>query len=271
MTQLSTEIRDRVALVTIANPPEGYMDQGTLAELDELTRSLEADDGVGAIVFTGGVDGVFIRHYDVRILEKMGSDLRDRGIQFSDRRPVPERDIDQIFRRMETGAKPTIAAINGVCLGGGLEFALACDLRVAAAGDYGLGPIEINIGILPGAGGTVKLARLIGVAKALELCLLGRAVGPDEALALGLVNEVAAGDVVERSMALGRQLAAKPPKALAHIKRLIRSSAPAADDALLALERTLFLDLLVSDEAVSLMGAMNRGEFDVRTGPADEA
>lgn len=267
MPQLTVRIDDSVALVTISNPPEGFMNAQTLEELGGVVETLEANDAVRAVVFTGGVDGVFIRHYDVRDLEKMAHDLRERNIAFSDDRLIPERDIDRLFDRMENSAKPMIAAINGFCMGGGLEFSLTCDFRIAAEGGYSLGPIEVNLGILPGAGGTVKLARLLGAAKALELCLLGRAVGPREAQEIGLVHETVAGNAVDRALALARELAAKPPKAIAHIKRLIRGSAPPASAELLALERTLFLDLLVTDEAVELMSGLNRGEFDVRTGP----
>lgn len=267
MPQLTVRIDNNVALVTISNPPEGFMNAQTLEELGSAVEMLEADDRVRAVVFTGGVDGVFIRHYDVRDLEKMAHGLRERKIAFSDDRLIPERNIDRLFHRMETSVKPMIAAINGFCMGGGLEFSLACDFRIAADGDYSLGPIEVNLGILPGAGGTVKLARLLGVGKALELCLLGRAISPREAAQIGLVHQTVAGDAVERALALAGELAAKPPKAIAHIKRLIRESAPPATEALLGLERTLFLDLLVSDEAVELMSGLNRGEFDVRTGP----
>jgi len=253
-----------VAVLTITLPDE-FMTEQTVAELNTATAELAADAGCRAMVFTGGQDGVFIRHYHVGELEKMSTGLRDKGMQFDETRLMTrDRDIDVLFRRLGETPKITIAAINGFAMGGGFEFALACDLRLAQDGDFHLGLPEINIGLLPGAGGTQRMARLVGMPRALELLLAGHTVTPREAAALGMVNEVTDGPVLERAIAMAKLYAGKSPVAFAHIKRLIREGNDMPLEDALTLERTLFLDTLVSDQANRLMGTMNRDGLDIR-------
>jgi enoyl-CoA hydratase len=150
-------------------------------------------------------------------------------------------------------------------MGGGFELALACDIRIAEEGDYSLGLPEINVGILPGAGGTQKLPRIVGIHRGLEMMLRGRTVSPEEALALGIVQEVAPpGGCVARTLEIATEIASKSPLAVAHIKRLARETVSTSLDDGLALERTLFLDVLVSDAGLELMHRMNTGSNDIR-------
>jgi enoyl-CoA hydratase len=265
MPQLAVEREDGVAVVTITNPPMGYLDSATVPELEAVTQELEADASVRAIVLTGGLPGVFIRHYSVVELEGLSRVLRERQTVIDIEQRVPERALDVVFRRIETMPKPVIAAINGLAMGGGFELTLACDIRVAEEGDYQMGLPEVNIGILPGAGGTQKLARLVGMARALEMTLRGRTVSPKEAFELGIVQELApAGSALIHAKALARDFADKPPLSVAHIKRLVRMTpeTPLADG--LALERTLFMDTLVSDDGLRLMSKMNAENLDIR-------
>lgn len=264
MAQLSTELDDGVLLVTFENPPDGLMNNATTEELLALLARLEDDEAIRCVVFTGGIDGVFIRHFSIADLADFSDALRRKGRTFDESAPVDDHPLNQICRRLEALGKPTIAAINGHAMGGGWELAMATDIRLAEAGDYALGLPEANVGILPGAGGTQRLARLVGTARALEMTLRGRTVAPDEALALGMVHEVAPAPVRERALAIARELAAKPPRALAHIKRLVRAALPAIDPATLQLESRLFLDLLVSDDANRLMKKMLAGARDIR-------
>jgi len=253
----------RVAVCTIATA-DGCMTADTVRELDACVAAAAADDEVGAVLLTGGTPGTFVRHYSVAELEALARKLKPRGLVADPERPLPERDIDRLFGRLEAMAKPAVAAINGTAMGGGFELCLACDIRIAEAGTYWLGLPEINIGLLPGAGGTQKLARIVGPARALELLLRGRTLQPVEALALGLVHEVAAAPVRARGLALAAELAAKPQPALGHIKRLLRGyvERPLAEG--LAAERTLFLDTMLSDAAQERMGRLNAGEYDIR-------
>lgn len=265
MPQVSIERRGGVAICTITNPPDGFMDSATVPELDAATKELEADAAVRAVVFVGGVPGVFIRHYSVHELEALSRQLRGQGVKVDTSLNIPERALDIVYRRIEEMAKPCIAAMNGTAMGGGFELALCCDIRIGEDGPYWYGLPEVNVGILPGAGGTQKLARLVGTARALEMTLRGRTVSPAEAELLGIVHEVApAGHALQRAIAIAEEIAAKPTRAVAHIKRLVRmtTGTPIADG--LPVERTLFLDLLVSDEALELMHRMNEGSRDIR-------
>lgn len=265
MAQLAVQREEGVAVVTITNPPMGYMDASTVPELDQVTQELEADETVRAVVLTGGLPGVFIRHYSVVELEGLSRTLRERGTVVDTSQRVPERGLDVVFRRLETMPKPVIAAVNGLAMGGGFELTLACDLRIAEEGDYEMGLPEVKIGILPGAGGTQKLSRLVGMARALEMTMRGRTVSPREAYELGIVQELApAGEALTRAKSIAREIAGLPPKAVGHIKRLVRMTPETALEEGLALERTLFLDLLVSDDAYELMAKMNGDGLDIR-------
>ncbi len=259
-----------VAILTITLPDQ-FMTDDTVAELNTATKELDGDESCRAMVFTGGEDGVFIRHFSVPVLEGMSGQLRQRGMTFSDQRLLTrDREIDVLFRRLATTPKITIAAINGFAMGGGFEFCLSCDLRIVQDGDHHLGLPEAKLGILPGGGGTQKLARLVGQARALEMVTRGRTVPPREALSLGMVHEVTNGPVLPHALALAQEYAAIAPLTFAHIKRLIRQEAEKPLEDGLTMERTLFLDLLVSDDASKLMKRMNDGALDIREVPQGE-
>lgn len=260
--KVDVEIADKIAVLRFSNPPEGFMDEGTVQGLAGALDRIEADGSVRVAILTGGQKNVFIRHFDVRILEARSRAMQARNMRFTLERLVPEPLLHASMRRMEASAIPFIAAINGVAMGGGFELCLACDIRLAQAGDYSLGLPEINIGLLPGAGGTQRLTRLIGAAKALELMLSGATMTPERAAELGLVNRCVEGSVQDEAMSLARLIASKPIRAVSHIKQLVRMQA--VDEAALAAERTLFCDLMVTDEAIALMSRMNSGSGDIR-------
>jgi enoyl-CoA hydratase len=256
-----------VAVARVANPPHGLMDDVTEAELAALVDAVEADEGLVAVVLTGGQPGVFIRHYDVGILEKRSRAMAARGLRFDASRAVPEAVLHRCQRRIESSPKIWIAALNGTTMGGGFELALACDLRIAQDGQYRIGLPESNLGLLPGAGGTQRLPRLVGEAQALEWMLLGRTFGPHEAAQLGLVNRCCEGDALGEALAIATRLAARNPRALAHIKRLVRIAPGQGDAKALADERTLFCDLMVDPRTIDAMAGMNRGDYDIIDGP----
>lgn len=265
MSQVSSELVGQTLVVRFTNPPHGYMDAATVPELEPVVSRAETDEAVHCVVFTGGLPGVFIRHYSVQELEQLSDNLVQRGFEADTTAPGPESPLHQVFRRVQELPKPTIAAINGTAMGGGFEFALCCDIRIAEDGPYSLGLPEINVGILPGAGGTQKLARLVGTARALEMVLRGRTVTPKEAEALGMVHEVTdAGLVFQRAMEYAEDLCRKSPLAIRHIKELVRTATETPLNEGLARERTLFLDLLVSNDARRLMHDMNEGLRDIR-------
>jgi enoyl-CoA hydratase len=184
------------------------LDPPTLEELCARLEELAADEAVRAVVLTGAGDRAFVAGADIKAMSEMSVEEARAWSALG----------HECGRLLETMPKPTIAALNGFALGGGCELALACDIRYAAAGAK-LGQPEVNIGIIPGWGGTQRLARATGIAIAKELLLTGRLVGADEALGRGLVNAVfPPEELMEKTLELARSLAAKSPLALAAAK-----------------------------------------------------
>jgi enoyl-CoA hydratase/carnithine racemase len=253
-----------VVLASFANGGHGYMNDQTEVELEQILDTVEADKSVRCVVITGSHPTVFIRHYDVSVLVERGENLQARGKTFDITRPVPASRYLRLLDRIEAMPVAFIAAINGVAMGGGLELALACDIRIAIAGDYPIGLPEINIGLLPGAGGTQRLPRLIGEGRALELTLFGKTLTPTQALAMGLISEIVAADLTGRAMELASELSGKHPKALAWIKKLIRASSHLPVEEGQAHERTLFCDLMVDQQSLDLMRGLVAGRYEIQ-------
>ncbi len=153
----------------------------------------------------------------------------------------------------ESMPKPVIAAISGTALAGAFEFTLACDLRIAEDGDYLIGLPEAELGLLPGASGTQRLPRTVGMPAALMHILMGKPLNPREAERKGFVHETVSGKAIDRAMEIAQRLASLPPGSLSSIKRLVRNATetPLAEG--LALERNLFLRLCTSDEGLARM------------------
>lgn len=263
MTLIRHSIKGSIATVTFHNPPRGYMNAAQVQELDGVIDALADDGDVRAIVFTGGVPGVFVRHYDVSEIVSIAEILRKSGR--SDEELMADalagNAVSHLFDKVDRISKPTIAAINGFCQGGGFEFALCCDIRIAGHGDYRIGLPETNVGIFPGAGGTERLPRLIGEAKALELILRGRTVDPEGAAALGMVHEYVP-DALARAMEIAMELATRTPRALAEAKALVKSAAGRSLDDACAISRGRFSTLIARDpEAEAAMRHyLNTGE-----------
>ena len=221
MTGLVELTLGRVARLTLVNPPLNLVTGELLDELNEALALLEgaAPGDVRAIVVTGVGERAFSAGSHVGEFEAQ------RGPGGRERLELEER----TSTRLAALPMPTIAAIEGNALGGGLELALACDLRVASARAK-LGLPEVRLAVIPGAGGTQRLPRVVGLARAKELILTGRVLDADEAARIGLVHEVVpAGEAVNRATEIGEEIAARGPIAVREAKRLL-------DD---ALDRTL--------------------------------
>jgi enoyl-CoA hydratase len=260
--RIEFEQADAVGIVRLFNPEQGLMDDRTESELSQVLDIVDGTPALRAIVFTGRDEGVFVRHFDVGLLERRGRQMAERGMRFTLDRLVPESPLHRCFARIEASDRVFIAAINGYCMGGGYELALACDMRYAQRGDYRIGLPEVNIGILPGAGGTQKLQRLMGPARALESMLLGRTYAPEEAARWGLINECVE-QALPHALRIAHEVAGKSPRAIGHVKRLARQAGVADLATGLAEERTLFCDLMVSPDGLRLMREMVDGKRNI--------
>ena len=192
------------------------LDAATLRELARAIRELRRDGGVRALVVTGAGDKAFCAGADIKELRNRDLVAQKRGAELG----------QAVFAKLDTLPMPSIAVINGIAFGGGLELALACDL-IVASDRARLGQPEINLGLIPGFGGTQRLVRRIGQTRARELIYLGHMVAAEEALRVGLVNRVVPHErLAEEAAKLAAELAARAPVALAQAKR---ATAVAAD------------------------------------------
>lgn len=260
MKNVALAVDAGIATITFNNPPKGFLSSAMLMTLAELLDEIEVDDSVRAVIFTGGLPDVFIRHYAVEEILEMSHGLQEHEAKGLPAPRMSRAPLRGVWERIDNFSKPTIAAINGTCGGGGCELALCCDIRLAGAGDYRIGQMEILVGILPGAGGTVRLARAVGTARALEWVLRGRTFTPQESAEQGLVHHYIEGDVVEAARGIASEFLDKPPAALAHIKRVMRSGygRPLQDG--LDEESDLFGALITSDaRALEMMKAYVEG------------
>lgn len=247
MGLVTVERRGGTAVVAYANPPFGTMTADGAQEMLEAVRPLVADPQVRSIVLTGGVPGIFIRHYDVDELCAMSE-----ALQGAPPRPVsterPSSGFLALADLIAEAPKPVVAAINGLCMGGGFELALACDLRIAAPEVAAIGLPETRIGIFPGGGGTQRLPRVVGEAKALEIILRGLAFTGEEAHRIGLVHELSA-DPLARALEIAAEWEGRGAEAIAYAKRLTRAALdrPVWDG--LADERHAFLEVMATPSA----------------------
>lgn len=197
--KITYRVENRIAFVTINNPPMNALDREVTSEILQAFEEIDGDDGIKAVVFSG--EGrAFIAGADIRMLQKVKD--ASEGLEVS-------KLLHSAMNKIEELRKPVIAAIHGFCLGGGLELALACHMRVAGEKAQ-FGVPEIKLGVFPGAGGTQRIPRVAGKAKALEMILTGEFISAHEALQWGIVNRVVAQDrVLEEARALAEQIVSK--------------------------------------------------------------
>ncbi len=189
---------DRVAIITVDNPPVNMLSEPVVTDLQSALEESWADDEVKVVVITGGGQIVFVAGADINVILELGTPAEAKEILMQ---------IHEFFQTIENSPKPIIAAINGHCLGAGLEMAMACHMRIANnRAMFGL--TEITLGIIPGFGGTQRLARLVGKGKALELILTGDRITGAEAASIGLVNKAVPGtEVMKTAVGLAKKIA----------------------------------------------------------------
>lgn len=235
---LRVEVADGVATITIDRPEKrnalnGQVRQELVAALDRM----QPDEAIRVAVLTGAGEKAFVAGADIG--------------EFAERTPIEQRaamEGRRVFDALASFPRPVIASINGYALGGGCELALACDLRIAARSAR-LGQPEVNLGILPGGGGTQRLPRLVGMGRAMRLILTGELIGAEEAERIGLVDEVVDDeDLPRRTRELAASIAKHSPVALKLIKEAVRAAAEMPLTAGLALERELFITAFSSED-----------------------
>jgi enoyl-CoA hydratase len=239
---VTVERRGGAAVVTYANPPIGTMTAAGAQEMLEAVRSLAEDPAVRSIILTGGMPGIFVRHYDVGELSVMSDAAKDAPPP-APAGGRPTQGFLALVDLLAEAPKPVVAAINGLCMGGGFEMSLACDLRIAGREGVQIGLPETRVGIFPGGGGTQRLPRVVGEARALEIILRGLVVEADEALRLGLVHELA-DDPLARALELAADWDQRGAEGIAYAKRLTRAALdrPLAEG--LAEERRSFAEVM---------------------------
>jgi enoyl-CoA hydratase len=210
----------------------------TLEELTDALSEMDAADDVRAVVLTGAGDRAFVAGADITEMAEM--DVQ-RARAFAELG-------QKMLRFIGTTPKPVFAAVNGYALGGGCELAMACDV-IYASENAKLGQPEVNLGVIPGFGGTQRLARLVGPARAKELCMTGDVLSAQEALRIGLVNAVMpAGDLLPKVRATAAKIAQKGPLAVAEVKRVISEGLDGTLDAGCTLERHAFAWLFATQD-----------------------
>jgi enoyl-CoA hydratase/carnithine racemase len=234
------EKQDSIGHIVLDRPPANSYDKAFMDELDAIIDDAGRDDAVKAIVLRSASEKFFSAGADVSVFAKSGLDEQTAFVARA----------NEAMSKFESTPKVIVAAINGHCLGGGLEMALCCDFRVAAEGSYRIGLPEVTLGLLPGTGGTQRLPRLIGRQKALDFLLRGTTMPPQDALAAGIVDEVvAAAELVEKAVERARAYATGPTFAIGRIKRATVQGCGMRLDEGRTLERQLLIELFKSEDA----------------------
>ena len=227
---LRLDRQGRVAIITINRPDKrNALNIKTRQEGAALLDQLREDDSVGVVVFTGAGDKAFVAGADIG--------------EFAGRTAITQREVmtsRSLFTAIDTFPKPVIAMINGYCLGGGCELALACDIRIASE-NASFGQPEINLGIIPGGGGTQRLTRLVGEGKAMEMILTGEIIDARTAFSIRLVNQVVPADQLQaKTLEMANRIAEKSPVALQLAKEAVKLASKSNLDEGLRREVDLF-------------------------------
>ena len=242
---VKVSVEDRIAILTIDHPPANAFNAQTIADLASAFKEVSEDSDVKVIIITGAGQFAFVAGADINEIKEQidigraGNEVKGELIS----------EGQALFNEIELSAKPVIAAVNAICLGGGLELAMACHIRIAAD-TARFGQPEVSLGLLPAWGGTARLPRLIGRGKAIELILTGDMIKAQEAARLGLVNSVVpSGQVVRAATGLAKKIASKSAVATAAILEAVSHGMEVGLLDALALEKTKFIELCFSEDA----------------------
>ena len=235
---VSYVVEEGIAVVTINHPPANALDKKTTYELDEVFQELAKDEDVKTVILTGAGEKIFVAGADISLFPQMG---QKEGEEFS-------QELQRVFDRIEGLEKVVICAVNGVALGGGCELAMACDIRIASEGAK-FGQPEVNLGVIPGAGGTQRLPRLVSKGKAKELIFTGDMVSASEAKEIGLVDKVVPkGEAVLEAKNMAKKIMEKGPIAIKYAKKAIDEGVNMPLSEGLKLEKKLFGKLFTTED-----------------------
>ena len=226
---------DGIHQLLFDNPPKGDFDSEMTTALEDKLRRLAGHAGARVIILGGNLHDVFIRHFDLRELSQAAEALHASG-GGDTQADWSSSPFHRITRLIETMPQIVIAAINGDCMGVGFELALACDLRIGPEKPVSIGLPEMHIAMFPGGGGTVRLARKLGSAKALELICTASTLSPQQALALGLLNRIAK-NPLDEARCIAQKIASLSQSGIAAAKRIIRASEDLDIESALTLEQ----------------------------------
>jgi enoyl-CoA hydratase len=244
MSQILVEYRQQngIAILTLNDPPANTYSYEMMQQLDDAILKARFDSQIHVLVLTGSGDKFFCAGANIKMLQSVTPEFKYYFCLHA----------NETLNRLEQTPKLVIAAINGHCVGGGLEVALATDIRLAKKGGGKIGLPEVNLGVLPGTGGTQRLVRLVGKSKAIEMMALGQTVDFEEGLELGLLNHIFDGETFwDHVMDYAKQFVppAKASKAVGRIKRAVVTGSEIAFQDALALERELQQQLFESEDA----------------------
>lgn len=244
-SKLDYAVNDGIALITLNDPPANTYSYEMMQQLDRAILTARMDDAVQVIVLTGKGEKFFCAGADIRMLAGVTPSFKYYFCLHA----------NETLCRLEQTPKLVIAAINGHCVGGGLEVAMAADIRIARKGAGKLGLPEVSLGVLPGTGGTQRLVRMVGKSKAIELMATGQLFDFERGLELGILNQVFAAETAEQFAQMVRDYAAefttpnKAAHAVGRIKRAVQTGAEISFETGLALERELQQQLFQSEDA----------------------
>ena len=248
MALIEYRVLDGVAIIELNNPPANAYTLDSLKQLDEAIVKARFDDKVHVMVLRGAGEKFFSAGADINMLSRESNAYRNQFALFG----------HETLGRLENTPKLVIAAINGHCVGGGLEIAMACDIRIAKKNAGRTGLAEVNLGVIPGMGGTQRLPRLVGKARAIDLATTGRMIAFEEALEFGLLTDIFEGDdFFDQILDYARQFVApnKPSKAVGLIKRAIQTGLQGSLTEGLAFERELLAQAFASADAAEGLNA----------------